>query len=146
MTASAVTWPASGFKSYITIVLLLQEFFPPCLNLASSRQLAEFLCSTANQAAHGAALLTRLHMEQLRTQSTLYAVWYLVFLLDNLRENKRPRGVIYSVQKQHVTTNMQTPLLNTKKESTIPKKEIACSFEIERNAADEYILSYSTRW
>jgi len=85
-------------------------------------------------------------MEQLRTQSTLYAVWYSVFLLDNLRENRRPRGVIYSVQKQHVTTNMQTPLLNTKKESTIPKKEIACSFEIERNAADEYILSYSTRW
>ena len=69
-TANVVTRPASDYRSCITAAFLLKTVvFLFALNLASSQQLAEFLCSIPNWAARGAA------------QDTVYSICSLVFCI-----------------------------------------------------------------
>lgn len=125
-----VTWPASDYGSCITAMLLLKTVvFLFALNLASSPQLAEFLCCIPNQAAVGAA------------QDTVHSVCSLVFCIS-LRlegeENARRHYLFDSeVTRYHYDTFLtckhnytapgENPLsLKKKWHALLKSKEVPC--------------------
>lgn len=68
--ANVLTWLASDYRSCITAVFLLKTVFLFVLNLTSSQQLAELLCSIPSQAALSAA------------QNTVCSICCMVFCIS----------------------------------------------------------------